>query len=315
MLIKDAVSQHWVYKYLPLKLIAYAQLARLDRPVGSKLLLWPCLISLYLAFVSPININYGDVKLIIYYTILFFIGSVAMRGAGCTLNDLVDINIDKKVDRTKNRPLANGNISKIQAIIFMFLQCFVGLLVLLQFNRLTIYIAFSSLLFTIIYPFMKRITYFPQFFLGIAFNWGCFLGWSSIKNDIAIPVFWLYLGCIFWTIGFDTIYAYQDIDDDKKLGIGSTALLFRDKGKFFVTLCYSIFIAFIIIAYNEAKVPYFAYIGIIAASLHLLWQVKNFDIKSPELCLKVFIANSKVGAILCLGLILAYGYNFLLCHL
>lgn len=314
MQIKDAVPKHWVYKYLPIKLIPYAQLARFDRPVGSELLLWPCLISMYMAAVSPLGIMSGEIFHIIYYSFLFGIGAIAMRGAACTLNDLADINIDKKVDRTKKRPLANATISRSQAFLFIFLQCFIGLLVLIQFNKLTIYLAFSSLFFVCIYPFMKRITYWPQFFLGIAFNWGCFLGWVALKGAIAEPIFWLYAGCVFWTMGFDTIYAYQDIEDDKYVGIGSTALLFKNKGKIALTTFYSLFIILITIAFYKAQVPIIAYLGIIGAAIHLLWQLKTFNLTSPNICLKIFVANSKVGLILCIFLLFAYGYNFLLCH-
>lgn len=313
-LLKDSNMHHWVYKYLPSTIIPYAQLARWDRPVGSQLLLWPCLVSLLLALLSPLGIGV-DSKKAIFYAILFFIGAVAMRGAACILNDLVDIDIDKQVDRTKHRPLADGTISKIYAIIFMLLQCFVGLIILLQFNALAICIAFASVLLIIIYPYMKRITYWPQLFLGIVFNWGCFLGWVSLKSSMDWCVLWLYLGFICWTIGYDTIYAYQDIEDDVKVGIGSTALLFKDKAYIPLTIFYSLFMIFTFISFYMAKIPYIAYIGLLCAICHLIWQIKSLDIKQPKICLKLFISNSCVGLFICLGLLLGYGYNFFICQL
>lgn len=313
-LLKDSSMHHWVYKYLPKAIIPYAQLARLDRPIGWQLLLWPCLVSLLLALLSPIGIG-SSIKKAIYYAILFFIGAIAMRGAGCTLNDIVDINIDKKVDRTKQRPLANGTISRLFAIIFMLLQCFIGLIILLQFNFLTIYIAFASIFFIIIYPYMKRITYWPQLFLGIVFNWGCFLGWVSLKANMNWCLLWLYLGFICWTIGYDTIYAYQDIEDDVKVGIGSTALLFKDKVYIALPIFYSLFIAFILISFYMAKISYIAYIGVFCSICHLIWQIKVLNISSPKICLKLFKSNSQVGLLICSGLLLGYGYNVFMCQL
>lgn len=304
-LIKDSCPNHWVYHYLPNSLIPYAQLARWDRPVGWQLLLAPCLLSLFLAFASEGATGNAAVARVLYYAVLFCLGAIAMRGAVCTLNDIVDVDIDMQVERTQRRPLASGAASKRQAVIFMLLQCLAGLIILLQFNKLTIWLGFSSVLLCIIYPFMKRITNCPQFFLGIAFGWGALLGWSALLNKLSAPAILLYCGCVLWIVGYDTIYACQDMKDDIKIGVGSTALLFKDKLTLAVGLCYSFFVLFLAAAFYIAAVPYFAYIGLGAAFLQLAWQIYKLDPHSEAVCLRLFKSNVHTGLILCSALFFA----------
>ncbi|WJW80203.1 4-hydroxybenzoate octaprenyltransferase [Bartonella sp. TP] len=304
-LVKDSCPKHWVYHYLPNNLIAYAQLARWDRPVGWQLLLAPCLVSLFLAFASEKALAAAAFTKVLYYALLFCFGAIAMRGAACTLNDIVDIDIDMQVERTQQRPLASGAISKAQAVIFMLLQCSVGLIILLQFNKLTIWLGLSSILVCIIYPFMKRITNCPQFFLGLAFGWGALLGWSALLNNLSVSAILLYCGCAFWIVGYDTIYACQDMRDDIKIGVGSTALLFKDNLVLAVGLFYSFFVLFLAAAFYSASVPYFAYIGLVAALFQLGWQIYKLDMYSESVCLRLFKTNVHTGLILCGALLLA----------
>lgn len=304
MVIKDSNIEHWVYKYLPEKIVPYAQLARWDRPVGWKLLVLPCWISSLLAFASPIGPQVSVAKLV-YYGVLFLLGAMIMRAAACTFNDIVDINIDKQVDRTKERPLASGRISKFAAIVFLIAQCFVAFILLLQFNKLVVITGFCSLFFAIIYPFMKRVTYWPQFFLGLAFNWGAIIAWEALKCRIDMSVLFLTFGMVFWTMGYDTIYAYQDVEDDIKVGIGSTALFFKDRPYKPLAIFWGIFIAFTAFSFYLAKAPLFAFVGLGAAALQLLWQLWKLDIKQPKICLKLFMSNIYAGLFICLGLLLS----------
>lgn len=298
----DSIDNHWVYKYLPNALIPYAQLARWERPIGWQLLMWPCWWSLLIA--SYILLEKGIefwplMKMNLWYLFLFFLGAFVMRGAGCTYNDLVDHKLDESVERTKSRPLPAKKISRKQAKYFLILQLFVGLFVLLQFNRTTIFLGFSSLIFVALYPFMKRITHWPQLILGCAFNWGSLLGWSAVLPKFsAIPIF-LYCGSICWTIGYDTIYAYQDRDDDKVCGIKSTALFFAGKTIPFLLLFYFAFLFCFFIAFQYAHLPIWAYIFLFFVFCHLLWQIMLFPKKNY---LKIFRSNHKIGILITLGL-------------
>ena len=214
----------------------FIELTRLNKPIGFMLLFWPC--SWGLAYAHTINPN---LDLFSYYLILFFLGSVLMRSAGCIFNDIVDKDFDKKVKRTKKRPIASGKISVIQSFIYVFILCLIAFLILIQFNHLTIILGMSSMILAFSYPFMKRITYWPQLFLGITFNWGIVMAWTAINNNINMEIIILYLSAIFWTLGYDTIYGAQDMSDDEIIGLKSTSIKFKNNIKLFVSISYLIF--------------------------------------------------------------------------
>ena len=303
----DAPSGHWVYRLLPRSLWPYAQLARWDRPIGWKLLMWPCFWSLILAMDAKgfsSETHPYPVALAIWYLFLFFIGAVAMRGAGCTWNDLVDQKIDNKVERTRSRPLPSGQVSRLQAKIFMGLQCLVGLIVLVEFNPFSIILGISSLVVVAIYPFMKRVTDWPQFFLGLAFNWGALMGWATIYGGLDFAPLSLYFGSVLWTIGYDTIYAHQDKEDDAIVGVHSTARLFGEKTKSALVFLYSGFLVLSLIAFLLAGVPAFAYLGLLLAAIHMFYQIITIDIDNNSECLRLFKSNSTVGCLIFFGLVL-----------
>lgn len=303
----DAPSGHWVYRLLPRSLWPYAQLARWDRPIGWKLLMWPCFWSLILAMDAKgfsSELHPYPVALAIWYLFLFFIGAIAMRGAGCTWNDLVDQKIDNKVERTRSRPLPSGQVSRLQAKIFMGLQCLVGLIVLVEFNPFSIILGISSLVVVAIYPFMKRVTDWPQFFLGLAFNWGALMGWATIYGRLDFAPLSLYFGSVLWTIGYDTIYAHQDKEDDAIVGVHSTARLFGEKTKSALVFLYSGFLVLSLIAFLLAGVPAFAYLGLLLAAIHMFYQIITIDIDNNSECLRLFKSNSTVGCLIFFGLVL-----------
>jgi 4-hydroxybenzoate polyprenyltransferase len=289
---------NWVDKRAPAWARPYLRLARLDRPIGSWLLLLPCWWSAGLAAVAaraPVNI---------WHVVLFFIGAFAMRGAGCTWNDIVDRDLDAKVERTRSRPIPSGQVSIQAAAAFLLLQALVGLAVLLQFNRFTILVGFCSLAVVAIYPFMKRITYWPQIVLGLAFSWGALMGWPAVFGRLDLPAYLLYAGSIAWVIGYDTIYAHQDRDDDALIGIKSTALLFGDKTKPLLVLFYAIAIVLLALAGWLAGTGIGFALGLLAFAAHLVWQSWRLDIGDPELCLAVFKSNRDAGLILFAALVL-----------
>lgn len=303
----DAPSGHWVYRLLPHSLWPYAQLARWDRPIGWKLLMWPCFWSLILAMDAKgfsSELHPYPVALAIWYLFLFFIGAIAMRGAGCTWNDLVDQKIDNKVERTRSRPLPSGQVSRLQAKIFMGLQCLVGLIVLVEFNPFSIILGILSLVVVAIYPFMKRVTDWPQFFLGLAFNWGALMGWATIYGRLDFAPLSLYFGSVLWTIGYDTIYAHQDKEDDAIVGVHSTARLFGEKTKSALVFLYSGFLVLSLIAFLLAGVPAFAYLGLLLAAIHMFYQIITIDIDNNSECLRLFKSNSTVGCLIFFGLVL-----------
>ena len=304
--VRDAPSSHWVYRFLPRGFWPYAQLARWDRPIGWKLLMWPCWWSAALVSVagSREGAQFMSVMPSLWHLLLFFVGAVAMRGAGCTYNDLVDHDIDNAVERTRSRPLPSRQVSRIQAKLFLLLQCMIGLIVLLQFNWFTIYLGLSSIIIVAIYPFMKRVTDWPQFFLGLAFNWGALMGWAAVKGSLDWAPVLLYIGSVMWTIGYDTIYAHQDKEDDALVGVRSTARLFGDKTKLALTLLYSGMLLFALAAFLVAKVPFIALTGLLLALIHMLYQIKVLDINDHEQCLKLFLSNSFLGFLIFAGLIL-----------
>ena len=239
----------------------FLELTRFKRPIGYMLLFWPCAWGLTLAYDFS-----NDLKLYLFYLILFFSGSVLMRSAGCIINDIVDREFDKKVSRTKDRPIASGKISVKLGLIYATILCFLALLVLINFNYLTIILAFCSMPLAFTYPLMKRYTYWPQLFLGITFNYGLLLGWTSIENSINLIPIILYFGAIFWTLGYDTIYGYQDITDDEIIGVKSTSIKFKDNPKKFLFICYSITILSYIFVGIYMNFNFFLYLGIIIMS-------------------------------------------------
>ncbi|TNM66777.1 4-hydroxybenzoate octaprenyltransferase [Aliirhizobium smilacinae] len=303
--VADAPSDNFVYRVLPRSLWGYSQLARWDRPIGWQLLMWPCFWSIALAA----DAAHGGLKpsfgTVIFYLFLMFVGSVAMRGAGCTYNDLVDHDIDMEVARTRSRPLPSGRVSRFGAKVFIALQALVGLLVLIQFNTFSIVLGIASLAVVAIYPFAKRFTDWPQFFLGLAFSWGALMGWAAIFGGLSWAAIFLYIGAVAWTIGYDTIYAYQDIEDDELIGVRSTARLFGDKAKPCLVGLYGITLLFLALSFITAGAGFFAYVGLIVTAVMLGWQILILDIRNPDQCRRLFLSNNRVGAILFVGLALS----------
>lgn len=311
--VADAPSGHWVYRVLPRALWPYAQLARWDRPIGWQLLLWPCWWSAAMAasaYARPED-TLDSLLPLPSTLILFFIGAVAMRGAGCTYNDIVDVNIDNQVERTRSRPLPSGKVSRRKAWLFLFLQALVGLAVLLQFDSFTILLGICSLAVVAAYPFMKRITNWPQFVLGLAFSWGALLGWSAEFGDVDEPAILLYVGAIMWTIGYDTIYAHQDKEDDAIVGVKSTARLFGENTKAWLIVLYGGALMCFAVAFANAQVPMPSMAGLIAAAVHMGRQILVLDIDDGDQCLKLFRSNNQVGWLIFLGLIGGACWNFL----
>jgi 4-hydroxybenzoate polyprenyltransferase len=289
--VADATG-NWVDGLAPSFSRPYLRLARLDRPIGSWLLLMPCWWSVGLA-----GMHEGRCPGL-WHIVLFFIGAFAMRGAGCTWNDLVDRNLDGLVERTRSRPIPSKQVTIAQATAFMLGQALVGLLVLIQFNRFTVVTGFASLLVVVIYPFMKRITYWPQIFLGLAFSWGALMGWPAAFGRLDWPALVLYAGSICWVIGYDTIYAHQDREDDLLIGIKSTALLFGERTQPMLASFYAAAVVLIAAAGLMAGGGMFFTIGLIAFTAHLAWQVTRLNIDDPGYCLVLFKSNRDAGLIL-----------------
>jgi 4-hydroxybenzoate polyprenyltransferase len=289
---------NWVDAFAPAWARPYLRLARLDRPIGSWLLLIPCWWSVGLAAVNAgINVD-------LRHVVLFFIGAFAMRGAGCTWNDIVDRDLDARVERTRSRPIPSGQVTVSAAAAFLALQALVGLAVLLQFNRFTVGVGLASLAVVAVYPFMKRVTYWPQIVLGLAFSWGALMGWPATFARLDPPAFLLYAGAISWVIGYDTIYAHQDREDDALIGIKSTALLFRERTKPMLALFYALAVLFIALAGWSAGAGIMFSLGLLAFAAHLAWQVRRLDIADPASCLTVFKSNRDAGLILFAGFVL-----------
>jgi len=295
--VADATG-NWVDSLAPSYTRPYLRLARLDRPIGSWLLLMPCWWSVGLAGMH--NNRFPS----LWHIVLFFIGAFAMRGAGCTWNDLVDRDLDGRVERTRSRPIPSGQVTVAQATMFMVAQALVGFLVLIQFNRFTVATGIASLLVVVIYPFMKRITYWPQIFLGLAFSWGALMGWPAAFGRLDWPALVLYAGSILWVIGYDTIYAHQDRDDDLLIGIKSTALLFGERTPTMLATFYAGAIVLIAAAGFMAGGGIIFTIGIVAFAAHLAWQVSRIDIDDPAHCLMLFKSNRDAGLILFAAMLL-----------
>ena len=271
----------------------FIELTRLNKPIGFMLLFWPC--SWGLAYAYSINEN---INLFIYYLILFFIGSVLMRSAGCIVNDIVDKEFDKKVKRTKTRPIVAGKITVKHSFLYVLILCSLAFLVLIQFNFLTILLGMGSMIFAFLYPFMKRITYWPQLFLGITFNWGLIMAWASINNNISPEIITLYLSAIFWTLGYDTIYGAQDMSDDEIIGLKSTSIKFKKNIKMFVATCYSTTLLILsYLFYDHINLNIFT-LFLILFSMSLIFQIKKFKITNPKSCLDSFKINNMSGILL-----------------
>jgi len=293
---------NWVDGIAPAWARPYLRLARLDRPSGSWLLLLPCWWSTGLA---AVHAGGGiDAQHVLRHAVLFFIGAFAMRGAGCTWNDIVDRDLDARVERTRSRPIPSGQVTVVAAAAFLVLQALIGLAVLLQFNRFTVMVGLASLAVVAIYPFMKRITYWPQIVLGLAFSWGALMGWPAAFGRLDLPAFLLYAGAIAWVIGYDTIYAHQDREDDALIGIKSTALLFGASTKPMLAPFYALAVVLIALAGWRAGAGFVFALGLLAFAAHLAWQIVRLDIDDPDLCLRVFKSNRDAGLILFAGLLL-----------
>ena len=271
----------------------FIELTRLNRPIGYMLLFWPCLWGLTIAY----NFN-SELEKFYFYSLLFLLGSMLMRSAGCIVNDIADKNFDKKVKRTKTRPIASGKVSEKVAIIYSFILCGLAFLVLVNFNKFTILMALLSMPLAFTYPLMKRFTYWPQLFLGITFNYGLVLAWISINNSINLVPIIFYFGAIFWTLGYDTIYGYQDIKDDEIIGVKSTSIKFKNNPKKFISLCYIFFfLSLILVGFlMDFKVSYF--ISLVITFFHLtIYQIKNLEVSNPNMCLVKFKSNNLLGLV------------------
>ena len=277
----------------------FIELTRLKKPIGYMLLFWPCAWGLTLAYDFD-----QSIYLYIYYMILFFTGSILMRSAGCIVNDILDREYDAKVSRTKNRPIALKKISVKLGFFYSSALCLVALFVLIQFNWFTILLALISMPFAFTYPLMKRFTYWPQLFLGVTFNYGLVLGWTSIEAELSISPLIFYLGAVFWTLGFDTIYGYQDIADDEIIGLKSTSIKFKDTPKTFLYFCYTIFltILFLIGVIMELSLVYFFVLTLVIYHLYFL-QINRFNKNDYSKCLEIFKSNNFLGLIILVALI------------
>lgn len=295
--VADATG-NWVDKSAPPWSRPYLRLARLDRPIGSWLLLLPCWWSCALAAIAADNTPS------VAQLALFFVGAFAMRGAGCTYNDIVDRDLDASVERTRSRPIPSGQVSVFSAGVFLVAQALIGLSVLLSFSVFTIGLGIASLVIVAVYPFMKRITYWPQIVLGLAFSWGALMGWAAVFARLNAPALLLYAGSIAWVIGYDTIYAHQDREDDALIGIKSTALLFGERTKSMLSLFYGLAVILIGAAGVTAGAgPVFA-VGLLVFAAHLVWQIARLDISDPDCCLALFKSDRDAGLILFVGLVL-----------
>jgi 4-hydroxybenzoate polyprenyltransferase len=297
--VADASPTNWVDRYAPSMLRPYLRLGRFDRPIGIWLLLFPCWWSLTLA-----EIGTGKPYPRLDYLLLFAIGAIAMRAAGCAYNDYVDRDIDAKVHRTANRPIPSGQISPTAALVFTVLAALIGLGVLLQFNWFTVVLGIASVALVLVYPFAKRFTAYPQFVLGLVFNWGALVGWAAAKGSIGVPAIILYLGCVLWTVGYDTIYAHQDKEDDALLGLGSTALRFGENTVSYVGALYGSAVVLWLIAGAVAGTHLIFFLALTLVFLQMSWQVSTLDVTNAANCLRRFRSSRDVGIAVFVGLVL-----------
>ena len=281
------------------KLEIFFELTRLNKPIGFMLLFWPCIWGLTIAYDFSKSLD-----TYLYYGLLFFLGAVLMRSAGCIINDIVDRKIDKLVERTKNRPIASGKISVVSALLYAGVLCLIAFFVLINFNKFTILMALLSMPLAFTYPIMKRFTYWPQLFLGVTFNYGLILAWISIQNELSLLPIIFYFGAIFWTLGYDTIYGYQDIYDDEIIGVKSTSIKFKNNPKKFISFCYLIFFISLIIIGFLMKFREFYYISLIFTFYKLYSQSFSLKINNTKDCLIKFRSNNFLGLVVFLNLLL-----------
>ncbi len=295
--VADATG-NWVDTHAPSWSRPYLRLARFDRPIGSWLLLMPCWWSAALAAGIA-----RDVSQLLFVIVLFFLGAFVMRGAGCTWNDITDRDLDAQVERTRSRPIPAGQVSVPQAAVFLVAQALVGLLLLLQFNRVAVMTGIASLIIVAVYPFMKRITWWPQIVLGLAFSWGALMGFAVTLGRIDATALLLYAGSIAWVIGYDTIYAHQDAEDDALIGVKSTARLFGARTHRALVIFYGLAVLLIGAALALAGAGFPAWIGLAVFAAHMVWQVRRLEISDPALCLRLFKSNRDAGLLLFAGLL------------
>ena len=293
--LAQSATEGWVDRYPPAPLRPYLKLWRIDKPIGAWLLLWPCWWSLALAATG----GWPDARLVV----LFGLGAVVTRAAGCTFNDIVDRDIDARVARTRDRPLASGALSLLQAWASIGLLLLVGLVILLQFNRAAVVLGAASLPLIAVYPYMKRITYWPQVVLGLTFSWGALLGWTAATGSLGWPAVALYAGCMAWTLGYDTIYAHQDKEDDALVGVKSSALKLGASTRPWLFVFYGSAIALLGLAGALAGLAWAFYLGLAAAAAQLAWQAAAVDIDDPADCLAKFKSNNALGAIVVAAII------------
>lgn len=281
----DIPLKSWIQKILPNNLYPYAQLARWDRPIGIWLVLFPSFWGLALSHITTFSTY-----------IIFFLGAILVRGAGCTINDLLDRKIDAKIERTKNRPLASGKIPPLKGLLFLTFQFLAAAYLLFQLPTTTIILGLSSLLLISTYPLMKRITHWPQFVLGLTMNWGLLMGITTGTQEFTLPIFLIYSGAILWTIGYDTIYAFQDYKDDLKMNVKSTTMLFTQNPKLYLTLLYMLSAFFFIIAFTLLdKQPLFLFLFLFIIIAHYIWQIKTLIVEDPKSCLTIFKSNKTLA--------------------
>ena len=297
--VADALPDHWADRALPRVLRPYARLMRLERPIGWWLLLLPCWWGLTLG-----QIAYGGGVPNPWYALLFLVGAIIMRGAGCTLNDIADRDFDGRVERTRLRPIPAGQVSVRQALAFLVLLCLLGLVILLQFNWFTVVTGAASLAIVAVYPFMKRITYWPQAVLGLAFNWGALVGWEAVHGSLSLAPLLLYAGGVSWTLAYDTIYAHQDKEDDALIGVKSTALKFGDRSIWWLALFFALALVLIDAAAWVAGGDIIAHVGVAAAALQAAWQLARFRPDNGARCLELFRSNRIFGLIITFGFLL-----------
>lgn len=303
----DASVNTWIDLYAPASARPYLRLARADRPIGIWLLLWPCWWSIAIASLQGARelslSDAGFTFLIVKLFVLFAIGAAVMRGAGCVYNDIVDRDIDKQVARTAGRPIPSGQVSVGSAWMFLVVLLLAGLLVLLSLNRFSILLGAASLIPIAVYPFMKRVSNWPQAFLGFTFNWGALLGWSAVLGGLGLAPLALFVGSLFWTLGYDTIYAHQDKEDDALIGVHSTARLFGDSTKYWVGAFYVLATGLFAFAGNLVGMGFLYYAGLVGVAAHLAWQVYRLDIDDGAVCLSVFKSNRDLGLIMFLAIL------------
>ena len=285
------------------KIQIFIQLTRLNKPIGFLLLFWPCSWGLTLAFYFN-----GNLDLYLKHLFLFFLGSILMRSAGCIVNDIVDKDFDKRVERTKGRPIASNKITILNALVYVVFLCLAALVILLQFNWLTIVLGLSSMLLAFSYPFMKRITYWPQLFLGLTFSWGIIMGWTSVTGNISVEPFILYASAIFWTLGYDTIYGLQDIHDDEIIGVKSTSIKFKNNVKVFVGTCYSLCVFLILTMFVMMDINKYLLILMVPFIVMFIYQIKIFKISNSESSLLAFKNNNLTGLLI---FIFIFSFNIL----